>query len=193
LLEDPAALWKQQQPDRAEAFADALNAVFTLQSGAGNAADLLLCQKRTMDLMRRQHIPVRIDALRTLSDTDLYRLGILAAIGGLGQWKRHESTDALLIDEQGVLIRALVPDTVESDVLLCLICALLTIIAVYHVTLAGVNASGGGQPAPPAATVTRAPTSAPPSSSCTVDTHSAVDAASRLAADSSAHPNTTPL
>jgi hypothetical protein len=157
LEEDPAALWRQQQPDHPEAFAGALNALFTLQSGAGNAADLLLCQKRTLDLMRRQHIPLRVEDLRALSDMELYRLGILAAISGLGQWRRHETTDAMLIDDQGVLVRSLVPDTVESDVLMCLICALLTVIAMYHVTLSTPTASPTPQATPSTTTMGSAP------------------------------------
>jgi hypothetical protein len=147
--EDPAALWRQQMPDRPEAFAGALNAVFALQSGAGNAADLHLCQKRTLDLMRRQRIPLRVADLRTLSDVELYRLGIMAAVGGLGQWRRHETTGVLLVDDQGALLRALIPDAVESDVLMCLICALLAVVAMYHVVPASARGEAVAAPPPP--------------------------------------------
>jgi hypothetical protein len=163
--EDPAALWRQQLPDRPEAFAGALNAVFTLQSGAGNAADLLLCQKRTLDLMRRQRIPLRVADLRALSDVELYRLGIMAAVGGLGQWRRHETTGVLLVDDQGALLRALIPDAVESDVLMCLICALLAVVAMYHVV-----PGAPPLPAPPSAGTP----SPPPAAAATLLAHAAV-------------------
>jgi hypothetical protein len=163
LDEDPAALWRQQQPDRPEAFAGALNAAFTLRSGAGNAADLLLCQKRTLDLMRRQRIPLRVADLRALSDVELYRIGIMAAVGGLGQWRRHETTGALLVDDRGALVRALIPDTVESDVLMCLICTLLTVIAMYHVntTPAAVAVTGPPHTSSSAAPSANTPGAAP--------------------------------
>ena len=115
-----------------ESLASALDSVFALQSQSGNAGDLFLCRKRTMDLMRRQRIPIHADAMRRLSDEQLNRIGILAAVAGLGQWKRDEATDKMLIDDHGMLVRAFVPSMVESDVLLCLICALMSVIAVRH-------------------------------------------------------------
>ena len=85
--------------------------------------------------MRRQRIPASPDKLRAMSDTDLMRVGILAAMGGLGQWVRDASTDAVMVDDDGRMVRALVPTAVENDVMLCIICALLTVIAVFHVLL----------------------------------------------------------
>jgi len=113
----------------------ALSRLFVLRSQAGLAGDLQPCRRRMLDLMRRQRIPATADGLRALADADLVRVGLLAAMGGLGQWVRDPSTDSFLVDDDGRLVRALVPTTVENDVMLCIICALLTVIAVFHVLL----------------------------------------------------------
>ena len=88
-----------------------------------------------LDLMRRQRIPTSPEKLRALSDTELMRIGILAAMSGIGQWVRDAGTDAVVVDDDGRIVRALVPTAVENDAMLCIICALLTVIAVFHVLL----------------------------------------------------------
>ena len=116
-------------------FTAALTRLFVLRSQSGAAGDHQACRRRVLDLMRRQRIPASPEKLRSLSDTDLMRVGILAAMGGLGQWVRDPGTDAVMVDDDGRLVRALVPTAVENDVMLCIICALLTVIAVFHVLL----------------------------------------------------------
>jgi hypothetical protein len=138
----------QHEPDRPIAFAAALNSTFMLQSRSSSVGGHPLCRKRLLDLMRRQRIPVRLESLRALPDADLYRIALMSAVGGVGQWKRDELTDALLLDEQGTLLRAFVPNTVESDVMLCIICALLTVIAIHHIILGGVPTAPAPAPAP---------------------------------------------
>ena len=129
-----------QPPARAEAdnpvaFAAAMNRVFVLRSGAGPAAEFAPCRKRMLDLMRRQRLPVRARDLRAvLTDDELFRIVLLAAIATMGQqWARDGSTDAFLVDERGALVRASIPTAVENDVMLCLVCALLTVIAALHI------------------------------------------------------------
>lgn len=139
---DAASYRTQLEPDAPEALGQALNMLFALRSQSGDAADLFLCRKRVLSLMVRQRIPAQIQTLRALSDAELYRLAVLAAIAGLGQWKRDVARNGtLLIDDRGRLIRELVPDTVQSDVMLCIVCALLTMIAVSHVILASATAA----------------------------------------------------
>ncbi len=125
----------QQEPDNPDAFAAAMNTLFSLRSGAGSPSEFALCRKRMLDLMRRQRLPIRTRDLRAvLTDQELYRVVLLASIASLGpQWARDSSTDAFLIDERGSLVRASVPSTIEDDVMLCLVCALLTAIAALHV------------------------------------------------------------
>ena len=61
---------------------------------------------------------------------------MLAALSGLGQFARDSNTGAIQVDDEtGNVVRALIPADIESDVMLCIICALLTVIAVFHVVL----------------------------------------------------------
>ena len=140
LLLLPFTMCGAQPPARAEsdnpvAFAAAMNRVFVLRSGAGPAAEFAPCHKRMTDLMRRQRLPVRARDLRAvLTDDELFRIVLLAAIASMGQqWARDGSTDAFLVDERGALVRASIPTAVENDVMLCLVCALLTVIAALHI------------------------------------------------------------
>lgn len=143
LIPLPPLRAKTPEPDVPQAFSDALNRLFALQSQSGDAANLPACRRRMLDLMVRQSIPVRIQAMRhELSDADLYRLALLAAVSGLGEWKRDTPrNNTLLLDARGRLIPALVPSLIESDVLLCVICALLTMIAICHVLLTSSSSS----------------------------------------------------
>ena len=124
-----------QQPDAPQAFEAAMGVVFAMQSQSASPEHVALCRRRVLTLMQRQQIPASLPALRELPDADLYRLAIMAALAGLGPWTRDATTDGLVIDDRGAIIPALMPSAVESDVMLCIICALLTVIAVFHVIL----------------------------------------------------------
>jgi hypothetical protein len=84
-----------------------------------------------LNLMLRQDIPPSPSQLRLLSDDALLRLAQLAAVGGVSRWKRENGTK-ILLDGDGVMMHAYSPGAVESDVMLCIICVLLTFIAMTH-------------------------------------------------------------
>ena len=119
-----------------DAFSVALNATFTLEGGVQSPTQIGACARSLQSLMRRQRIPETAWELRGLSDARLVQLALLAAVAGTtGPWQRDGSTDLLLLDELGRLRPAFVPNQVESDVMLCLICALLALIAAYYFVL----------------------------------------------------------
>jgi len=122
------------EPDNKSAFDQAINSAFALASGSRSPADKQACRKSLLDLMARQGIPTQTISLRALSDADLYRLALLAAIGGASRWRRDDDNN-LIFTEDGHLVHPFSPGAVESDVMLCLICALLTVIAIHHIVL----------------------------------------------------------
>lgn len=125
-------------------LAAAINEVFKLQSGAEGVSDHAPSVRRLTSLMLRQRIPTDVDVLRTLPDDELMRIAVVAAIGGMdgGPWKRDEDGGRLfLLDENGVLVHSVVPAAMESDVMLCLIIALLAVVVMQALA---------SSPAPPA-------------------------------------------
>jgi hypothetical protein len=66
--------------------------------------------------------------LRLLNDVGLLRLAQLAAVGGVSRWKRENGT-RIVLNNDGAMTHAYSPGAVESDVMLCIICVLLTFIA----------------------------------------------------------------
>ena len=121
-----------------------------LEGGAQSPTRVGACTRSLRALMVRQRIPWAGADLRALPDARLVQLALLAAVAGTnGPWQRDTSggSDLLLLDENGRLRPAFVPSAVESDVMLCIICALLAVIAAYYYAGA----------APPSATVTMGP------------------------------------
>ncbi len=119
-----------------DAFSVALNATFMLEGGSQSPSRVGACARSLQSLMRRQRIPESAAAMRDLSDARLVQLAMLAAVAGTtGPWQRDGSTDLLLLDELGRMRPAFVPNQVESDVMLCLICGLLALIAAYYFVL----------------------------------------------------------
>ena len=117
-------------------MAVAINETFAIGGGAMAPSHLSVCHRRMCDLMTRQRIPCLAADLRGLSDAGLYRIALLASIGGMSeQWQRDAATDAFLLDESGRMQPAFAPSQVESDVMMCIICALLGVIAIYYVAL----------------------------------------------------------
>ena len=133
-------------------FFEALNATFMLEGGAQAPTRVAACTRSVSALMLRQRIPTDADSLRALQDSRLLQLAMLAAVAGTsGPWERDPATDVLLLDEHGRLLPAFVPSSVESDVMLCLICALLAAIAVYYYAYAAAWEAQSPAPAAPAA------------------------------------------
>ncbi len=115
----------------ADDFGTAMDAVFTLQSGAGPVSAHAASRRALSNLMRRQAIPSAAPDLRALPDAELVRMAQLAAVGGASRWKREENL--IVLAKDGQMMHPYSPGAVESDVMLCVICALLTVIAINHV------------------------------------------------------------
>lgn len=125
-----------------KAFNGAMEALFAMQSGVAPVSAHDASRRELSNLMRRQSVSQRLTELRALSDTDLFRMAQLAAVGGASRWKRDDASNLILLTKDGQMIHPYSPGAVESDVMMCVICALLTVIAIHHVVL---------QPTPPAA------------------------------------------
>jgi hypothetical protein len=110
-----------------------MDTTFVLQSGSTQVSAHMACVRSIMDLMVRQNIPVTAESLRGLNDTALLRLGMLSAVAGVSTWKRDAPMGVLFqLSEDGRLIHPYTPNAVETDVMLCVVCALLVVIAMSH-------------------------------------------------------------
>jgi hypothetical protein len=69
---------------------------------------------------------MKLQNIATPSDYDACRVAQLAAVGGASRWKRNGTR--LVLDEGGALTHDYSPGAVESDVMLCIVCVLLTFI-----------------------------------------------------------------
>jgi hypothetical protein len=119
--------------DREGAWNSALDHVFSMSSQANPVSNNEACRRSIQDLMTRQHIPQKIADLRNLDDVALFQLAMLASVAGISRWGRDPyNTTLLKITDDGRLIHPYSPGAVESDVMLCIICALLTVIATFH-------------------------------------------------------------
>ena len=142
-----SATYKVQERD--DAWDAALNGVFSMLSRSNPVSNNEICRRSIQDLMTRQNIPQTIADLRKLDDVSLYKMAMLASVAGMSRWGRDASDGNLLtITEDGHLIHPYSPGAVESDVMLCVICALLTVIATFHLI----------PPPYPCATITQATT-----------------------------------
>jgi hypothetical protein len=118
--------------DWPEALSEALDQLTVCQSGASTPSRMEAARRRFASLLQRQRMPMNASALRALSDVELHRLSLLAAVGGMDvSWKKQstEPRQPWVLDAHGRLIPAFTPNQVESDVLLCIICALLGALA----------------------------------------------------------------
>lgn len=123
------------QNDDNDDVGGALDAVFVLASKARSVSGNMACRQSILDLMVRQTIPTNAEAIRTLSNTQLLSLAMLASVGGISTWKRDASDDYLFqLTDEGRLIHPYSPNAVETDVMLCIICALLIVIATLHMS-----------------------------------------------------------
>ena len=92
------------------------------------------CVSRVRALMTRNAIPVDVTELRNLSDVHLMRLGMLAAISHISPWMRDKNdTGCILLDNDGRLSPEHEVSTMESNVMLCIVCALLAVIGAMHI------------------------------------------------------------
>jgi len=118
------------------AFNEAVDKTMELASGAGNVSRVGICMQSLEDLMIRGGIPKDAAVLRNnLTDAELLRLGLLASIALISPWNQNPENGKFIISEQGgVLIEAFHPSASESDIMLCVVCSLLAIIVMFHVT-----------------------------------------------------------
>ncbi len=111
-------------PCHGDAFDEAMESVFILSDQTHRNVS----RHAVLNLMLQQDIIP--SQLRTLSDASLLRLAQLAAVGGVSRWKRGgENGSRIFLNNDGAMLHAYSPGTVESDVMLCIICVLLTFIA----------------------------------------------------------------
>jgi hypothetical protein len=119
---------------------EAMEGTFALQSGALGISNQSYCSSAIAALLQRQGIPTTALALRSLDDTELLQLAMLAAVGGVSRWARtkaHQQLGAkavrLLLDDRGGLVHTLSPGAMQNDVMLCVISALLAVLLLFHV------------------------------------------------------------
>ncbi len=119
-----------------DVFSEAMDATFSLVSKVSNPSNNSLCVHNIKALMIRNEIPPSLYALRNnLSDAQLMRLGILASIALISPWNQ-DPQGKFIISDRGVLIEDYHPSSSESDIMLCVVCSLLAIIILFHVTSA---------------------------------------------------------
>ena len=117
-----------------DAFTQAFPTVFALRSGTQAIELNTQCTSRVSALMTRNSIPVDISTLRNMSDAALMRLGILAAVANISPWLRDASGNGLIMLEQdGKLTREHGTASMESNIMLCIVCTLLAVIGAIHI------------------------------------------------------------
>ena len=112
-----------------------MDGVFVLSNKAASVSGHMACNKAVADLMRRQSIPLAPSSLRALNDSSILRIAMMASVASISSWKRDASTNTLFqLSETGRLVHPYTPNAVETDVMLCIICVLLLVIAIFHLT-----------------------------------------------------------
>lgn len=83
--------------------------------------------------MLRGGFPVNEVEARASTDSKLMRMAMLAAVGGISPWQRHQNlTDKVLLDDGGGIMARRTLKTMESHLMVCIVCALLAVIASMH-------------------------------------------------------------
>jgi hypothetical protein len=124
----------QDSPDRS--MGEALDSTLVLLSGTSGPSNNSYCLQNVRELMIRNSIPPSAAYLRNnLTDAQLLRLGILASIALISPWDQ-DPNGKFFISDRGILIEDYHPSSSESDIMLCVVCTLLSIIVLFHVTAA---------------------------------------------------------
>lgn len=127
------ALAPSGRADQRDDFLQAMEGLFTLESGASGVGGCLPCEARLRNLMLRAKIPQTAEELRNLSNKELIGVGLRAAIGEISDWKRDtKDTSKLYLTQMGVTIPRHMVSELESNVMLCVICVLIGAIAATH-------------------------------------------------------------
>lgn len=114
-----------------EAWETAMNDLYVLDSGSSPISNHETCFHNIKNLLIRQKIPLNVTALQASKPAYLYRLAMLAGLSGITTWKRDASGKIKLTDH-GYPIHPSSPTNVESDIMTSIICALLIVIATFH-------------------------------------------------------------
>jgi hypothetical protein len=112
----------------------ALDLTFLSKSKASKVSEDRACNLNVKHMLLRQDMPVNVTWVRSLDDIHLYRILFLAGIAGISPWVRDDETGLLLLDENGHLTHISSPSLIESDIMICIICSLLIVIATFHLT-----------------------------------------------------------
>jgi hypothetical protein len=122
---------------RASPLEAAIDSTVALASGAAFPSQNQRCLDSLTELMLRNNVSTSADELRyNLTDEGLLRLGLLASIALISPWDQNPTTGHFYISEEGILAQAYHPSTSESDIMLCVVCSLLAIIVMFHITSA---------------------------------------------------------
>ena len=120
--------------DVTDVFKQAFPAVFSLRSRTQAIELNSQCTSRVRALMIRNAIPVDAIGFRNMSDVDLMRLGMLAAIANISPWLRDSNGSGLIVlDHNGKLTAEHDVGIMESNIMLCIVCTLLGVIGAMHI------------------------------------------------------------
>lgn len=131
-------------------FASALDKTFAMQSSSVGASNNEAVTRSVTALMVRHGIPTNAAALRNASDERLTQLAMVAAVGSISSWRRS-SEGHFLLDERGALVHMHSAGAVESDIMMCIVCALLAVVVMFHIVAVPPQqpAAGDGKAAAP--------------------------------------------
>ena len=119
-----------------EAFSEAMDSTLSFLSASGNPSNNSFCVQSIKNLMLRNDIPTTLHALKNnMTDAQLMRLGILASIALVSPWNQDKH-GKFIIGDRGELVEDYHISSSESDIMLCVVCTLLAIIVLFHVTAA---------------------------------------------------------
>ncbi len=112
-------------------FAEAMDNLFVLDSASSPVSAQESCLMNIRDLLIRQKLFFNVTEFHNLTDVKIYEVLILSAMTGISPWKRDDDNKIKLTDF-GYPIHPSLPTNIESDVMTCIICALLIVIATFH-------------------------------------------------------------
>jgi len=111
----------------------AMDMTFASKSGSSATSENILFSKNIQNMLIRQGLPTNVSTARQLDDVELYRILFLAGVSGLTPWERDPASNFIFLNEHGHLVHVATPTLVESDIMICIICALLLVIATFHI------------------------------------------------------------
>jgi hypothetical protein len=118
------------------AFSEAMDLTLSFLSMSGSPSNNSFCVQNMKELMTRNGIiPSVLYLKNNLTDSQLLRMGILASIALISPWNQ-DAQGKFSITDRGILVEDYHPSSVESDIMLCVVCTLLAIIVLFHVTSA---------------------------------------------------------